>query len=578
MNFFSTKNTATIFIAVFIFFFSTANAQIQVGKGAISGDFSLNGMYYMPDSLIGADDVDSKVRANSWLNLNYTNGGFSAGARYEFYSFPLIDFEKIGYKGQGITYYYADYKNDFIQVTAGTFYEQFGQGFTLRSYEERLLGIDNSLLGMRIKANPYKGIYIKGVWGIERNNFDFDYSERKDYIRGLDLELNFAEFIPSMAQKGFFFNLGGSFVSKFEKSQNGMPFTAVTPSDSTYQVEIPASNIPQNVANWAGRLNFGYKGFRIEGEYANKINDPNNSNNYLFKNGEALFLSASYSTNGFGATASFIRADNMDFRSQRAISTNSLMSINYIPAINRQYSYQLLGDYTYASLPNGQIGFQAQINYKIPKKTKIGGKYGTDLTFNYSRFHDIERNMVAEAEEIGTMMGTEGYTSPFFKFGDDILYQDAGFEFSRRLSKNWKLVLAYNFITYNLELLQGHGDLVNAHHVGADVTWKFLKKNALRLETQFLFTKQDKGNWAYAMIEYSISPKWFFSVGDQWNYGNANPEMRIHYFNICASFIYKTTRFALNFGKVKEGILCIGGVCRAVPASYGVGLNISTSF
>ena len=157
-------------------------AQIKVGNGVISGDFALNGMFYQPDSLIGAEKVDSKVRANSWLNLQYTNSGFTVGARYEFYSFPLIDFEKIGYKGQGITNYFVDYKNDFIQVTAGTFYEQFGQGFTLRSYEDRLLGIDNSLLGMRVKATPYKGIYLKGVWGIERKNFDFNYAERNDYI------------------------------------------------------------------------------------------------------------------------------------------------------------------------------------------------------------------------------------------------------------------------------------------------------------------------------------------------------------------------------------------------------------
>ena len=37
-------------------------------------------------------------------------------------------------------------------------------------------------------------------------------------------------------------------------------------------------------------------------------------------------------------------------------------------------------------------------------------------------------------------------------------------------------------------------------------------------------------------------------------------------------------RIAVNFGKTKEGILCIGGVCRSVPASYGLGLSVTTSF
>lgn len=552
-------------------------AQIKVGNGVISGDFALNGMFYQPDSLIGAEKVDSKVRANSWLNLQYTNSGFTVGARYEFYSFPLIDFEKIGYKGQGITNYFVDYKNDFIQVTAGTFYEQFGQGFTLRSYEDRLLGIDNSLLGMRVKATPYKGIYLKGVWGIERKNFDFNYAERNDYIRGLDAEVALADMIPTIANSGVTATIGGSFVSKFEKSLNDIYFS-VFPNGDTIPVTVNADKIPQNVATWAGRVNLGYKGFRFEAEYANKANDPNNSNNYIYKNGEALFMSATYSMKGLGVAASFIRSDNMDFRSQRGISTNSLLSINYIPAINRQYSYQLLSDYAYACLPNGQIGFQAQVNYLVPKKTKIGGKYGTDITLSYCRFHDIDRVIDAAAEANGTMQGTEGYTSSFFKFGEELLYQDAGIEISRKFDKRWKLVLAYNYINYNLELLQGHGELVKAHHAGFDLTCKLNKKHALRLESQFLFTKQDNGNYVFALLEYSISPRWFFSIGDQWNYGNPNPDMRLHYYNVAASFVYGTTRVSLNFGKVKEGMLCIGGVCRAVPASYGLGLNITTTF
>lgn len=552
-------------------------AQIKVGNGVISGDFALNGMFYQPDSLIGAEKVDSKVRANSWLNLQYTNSGFTVGARYEFYSFPLIDFEKIGYKGQGITNYFVDYKNDFIQVTAGTFYEQFGQGFTLRSYEDRLLGIDNSLLGMRVKATPYKGIYLKGVWGIERKNFDFNYAERNDYIRGLDAEIALADMIPAIGNSGVTATIGGSFVSKFEKSLNDIYFS-VFPNGDTIPVTVNADKIPQNVATWAGRINLDYKGFRFEAEYANKANDPNNSNNYIYKNGEALFMSATYSMKGLGVAASFIRSDNMDFRSQRGISTNSLLSINYIPAINRQYSYQLLSDYAYACLPNGQIGFQAQVNYLVPKKTKIGGKYGTDITLSYCRFHDIDRVIDAAAEANGTMQGTEGYTSSFFKFGEELLYQDAGIEISRKFDKRWKLVLAYNYINYNLELLQGHGELVKAHHAGFDLTCKLNKKHALRLESQFLFTKQDNGNYVFALLEYSISPRWFFSIGDQWNYGNPNPDMRLHYYNVAASFVYGTTRVSLNFGKVKEGMLCIGGVCRAVPASYGLGLNITTTF
>jgi hypothetical protein len=546
--------------------------QNKIGSGVVSGDIAVNGMYYIPDSLIGAEKVDSKVRANSWINLNYVNGNLTIGARYEYYSFPLIDFEKIGYKGQGITNYFADYKTNLLQITIGTFYEQFGQGFSLRAYEDRQLGIDNSLLGARLKIKPFKGMTIKGVWGVERNNFDFDYTNRNDFIRGIDGEISIDEWIKAFSEKGITLSIGGSFVSKYEKSIEDIYF----PNDPSKT--IPASKIPENVGICAYRMNFGYKGFRFETEYASKINDPNNSNNYIYKNGQALFMTLSYSTKGFGASASFLRADNMDFRSQRAVSSNSLMSINYIPAITRQYSYQLLGNYSYSSQPNNQIGVQGQINYKIAKNSLIGGKYGIDLTFNYSRFHTIDKVIVQEAIDNDTPYGTEGYSSAFFKFGKDLLYQDFGFDITKKLNKKFKLALSYNYIDYNLLILQGHGEMVHLNHVTSELTYRLNDKHALRGELHGLFTKEDMGSWVYGLLEYSISPKWFFSIGDQYNYGNSNDDLKIHYYNFSIAYVIGTTRIAANFGKTKEGILCIGGVCRAVPASYGMGINIATKF
>jgi hypothetical protein len=589
-------------LSAFCFLPSTAFAQTKVGSGTISGDFSFNGMYYISDSLIDAKAVDSKVRANAWLNLNYTNGGFSTGARYEFYLFPLIDFEDIHYKGQGITNFFADYKNDFIQVTGGYFYEQFGQGLTLRAFEDRNLGIDNSILGGRVRVTPWKGIQLKGVWGIQRHNFNFDYSKRNDQMRGIDAELALADMIPKLADNGVTLTIGGSLVSRFEKAEDKM-FTIfvdsskyadfyhkndefLIPTDNANifkgNAVISADNIPQNVASWATRLNFGIKGFRLEGEFASKVNDPNLSNEYIYKNGQALFMSASYSMKGLGVSASLLRADNMDFRSQRnAAPAYAALSANYIPAINRQYSYQLLGNYSYASQPNGQIGAQGQVNYQIPRRTKIGGRYGTDITVNYARFHDIQKTMAPISDTIGTVNGTEGYTSKFFAFGDKLLYQDIGFDISRRLDKRWKLMLMYNYINYNMDL-QGKSGMLNGNHFGYELTCKINDIHALRFENQYLIVPKendleakDKGSWIFALLEYSISPQWFITLSDQWHVGN---EKKMHYPNAAVAFVYNTTRIALNFGKTRAGILCVGGVCRTVPASFGLGLSVTTTF
>ncbi|MBP5413155.1 MAG: hypothetical protein J6Y47_07865 [Bacteroidales bacterium] len=545
-----------ILVLLFCVLISSIWAQNNFLKNSvITGNFQLDGQYYIPDTLISADTIDNKVRANAFLNINYSNGGFSAGFRYEFYQYPLIDFEKINYKGHGIPHYYAGYNHDYFEVVVGSFYEQFGNGLVYRSYENRNLGFDNATNGIKVVGKPYKGIRLVGIWGTQRNLFT-----KEGEIRGGDMDISFTEMIDKIKNSGFRLGIGGSFVSKFEKD-----------NDVDY-------NLPQNVAAWATRLNFGYKDFNLNAEFAQKFNDPNSLNRMIYKNGHALFVTASYAMKGLGVYVTALRTDNMDYRTKRNVVLNNNM-INYVPTITREHTYALPSMFPYASQPLGQIGIQAQVNYQIPKKTKIGGKYGTDIMINYSRMHGIKQELVEEAVESGDVAGTDGYTSKFFAFGD-LYYQDLNIEISRKFTKSWKLALSYVYLIYNQAVIEGHvGEPnVNSHTVIADLTYKINNKHALRLELQHMYAKEHNGSWAYAQLEYTIAPHWFISVLDRWNYGNHNPQKRVHYYMVSGSFVYKTTKVTLNFGKQYEGILCVGGVCRAVPASYGAGLSVVTSF
>lgn len=546
-----------IFSGLFLLSGLTIFAQNNILKnGRISGNFQMDAQYYIPDEAIGADTVRDKVRANAFANINYTNGGFSAGFRYEFYQYPLIDFEKIDYVGHGIPHFYAGYSHDYFEVTVGSFYEQFGSGLIYRSYENRNLGYDNATNGIRVKGKPYKGIVLTGIWGTQRNLF-----AKEGQIRGLDGDFSFSEMIPALSNHGFRLGIGGSILSKFEKDDD------------------PDYNLPQNVAAVAARLNFGYKDFQINGEYAYKYNDPSFLNGMIYKPGSALMLTASYAMKGLGIYVTGLRNDNMDFRTNRnAVSNNNI--INYIPTMTREHTYALPAMYPYASQNLGQIGFQAQVNYQIKKKSKIGGRYGTDIMVNYSRINAIRQDLVQDAVNAGgDMAGTDGYTTKFFGFGD-LLFQDLNIEISRKFTNAWRLSLGYVFLTYNQAVIEGHVGEPNviSHTVIADLTYKINSKHALRLELQNLYSEEGKGDWAYGQLEYSISPKWFISILDRWNYGNPDTDKRIHYYTISGSFVYKTTKVTLSFGKQFEGILCVGGVCRSVPASYGAGLSVVTSF
>ena len=549
-----TTDKRIILLTVVLFSMTVSYAQSLLNNGKVSGNIQMNAQYYIEDSIIGAEKVNNKVRTNTFANIQYTNGGFAAGLRYEYYAQPLIDFEKIGYVGDGIPYYYFSYTQDNLEVVLGSFYEQFGSGLTYRSYEDRNLGFDNATRGIKIKASPYKGITLTGIWGKQRNLFEYT-----GQVRGIDADISFNEMCEKIGESDFRLGMGGNFVSKYEADND------------------PLYRLPENVAAFSGRANVGYRNFNLNGEYAYKFNDPSALNDMIYKPGNALLLTASYARKGLGVYVTGLRTDNFDFRNKRTALLNNNM-INYIPTLTKEHTYALSSMYAYSSQPIGQTGIQAEIQYKIPKKTLLGGKYGTDIALNYSRILGIQKDSLPAVKESGSMEGTLGYTAPFFGAGD-LYYEDFNVEIGHKFNKSWKLIMSYVYLNYNMEVMEGHGSPeVKSHIVIGDLTYKINAKNAVRMELQHLSTQQDDGNWAYGQLEYTIAPKWFISVLDRWNYGNPVESKQVHYYNISGSFVYKASKITLGFGKQYEGILCVGGVCRQVPASYGMSLQVVTSF
>ena len=51
-----------------------------------------------------------------------------------------------------------------------------------------------------------------------------------------------------------------------------------------------------------------------------------------------------------------------------------------------------------------------------------------------------------------------------------------------------------------------------------------------------------------------------------------------NYYNVSVGYTQGATRLQVGYGKQREGLLCIGGVCRQVPASNGLTLSLTTSF
>ncbi len=537
-----------------------------ISQSSISGNAQLEMQYYRQDTAIGTPIVPEQLLSQGYLNLFYSQGNVLVGFRYENYSNPLLGYPT-EWKGNGVANRFVTYSSDFIDVTAGNYYEQFGSGILLRGYEEKALGVDNSFDGVRLKVRPLKGIDATVMYGRQR----FFWAQSPGIVRAGDLNINLNDLCETDLLKDTRVTFGLSGVSRFQEDLQ-----------TTY-------NFPLNVMSYSARMNIATDNLSFDAEYANKMNDPNATNRYNFNPGNALNLNASYFTDGLSINLNSHYIDNMDFRSSRDVLGNRL-NLNFIPALTRQHTYRLATIYPYATQFNGEIGVQLETNFQIPKESFLGGKYGTNVAFNYSRVNSIDTSRLAVP--LGSRLDDGfAYNSSFYGDGGRTYFQDLNIEITTNITEDFKNTLMVANWIYDKDLLENGG----ARKVGKaiatvlvyDATYKINKTNAIRMELQHLWAKLEfgqkepdnlSGNWVMGLLEYTIAPKWFFTLYDEYNYGNKFEEKQLHYLNYALAYFVDGTRLSMTYGRQRGGLLCVGGVCRPVPASNGLYFVMSTSF
>ncbi len=538
----------------------TAQAQGIMG-GHVTGNVQVDGQMSRADSVIGAQDVPEKLLMNARADILYTNGDFSAGLRFEMYENPLLGFDP-QYKGEGLANYFVSYNGEKLSITAGNFYEQFGSGMILRTYEDRYLGLDNSLRGVNVTLRPFDGVTIKALAGKQRCYWYYG----DGLVRGVDGEVSLNSVLPFLADSKFHATIGGGFVSKYEDDENIPSY--INPEERL--------NLPLNVGAGSVRADLGYGNWSLQAEYARKGQDPSAMNGYIYRPGQGLLLNLTYSQRGFSAGIQAKRIDNMGFKSVRSQS-GEMLYINYLPAITKNHTYAFLSMYPYATQVNGEQGLQADVMYKFKKGTFLGGEYGTDVHVNSSVVYGLDTTVTGFA-------GTDGYD---VNSGvGQTLYGDVSVELAKKLSKTVKLTTTYAYQVFNPVVENEPGSLHHNNIVVADLSWKVSKKHSLRFEAEWMgsdshydaddpeHSDRRAGDWLMGLVEWNIGTHWFVSASDQWAYNDGVG----NYYNLSVGYTHGATRLQVGYGKQREGLLCIGGVCRLVPASNGLTFSLTTSF
>lgn len=548
------KNTTKLLLVALI---CVITYPMSANPGQFNGNISIEAQTYSKDSLINAPDAPEKILSNSSMNLYYRLNQFEVGVRFEAFLNPIYGIDP-RYQGTGIAYKNITYKGDNLQVSAGNFYEQYGNGLILRSYYDPQLGVDNSIEGAKFLLKPLEGITVKGLIGTVR---EF-WGQSNAVMRAGDVEFSLTNLLKDVWKTDKNINLGFSLVSKYEADNN------------------PTLKVPLNEFSYSIRLGAFLDKIQIETEAAFANNHPTNINQFTFNEGSAIMANITYLGEGFGAAIALHRVDNFDLRIERNGRGTSLTQ-NYIPSITKQHLFSKYSILPYSTQLNGEIGFQFDFNYFIPENTLLGGEYGGNLSLNISQVNSIRKNSIDKYT----------YESPFFEIGDTLLFRDINIEYTTHFWSDVESILRYAYITNNKDILFFSGapyyGKVYAHFAAFENSITLSSDYSLHCKLEHMWQTQDStlkiddtdnGNWLSGLAELSIKSKLLLSGSIDYNYGNKTDDLKIIYYNFNIAYLMGGTRVAISYGRNSGGILCVGGVCRAVPSTNGFFLSLTSAF
>lgn len=528
------------FLMVFVVVFSgllQAQEKQQRDWGRLSGSVESNWGFYMKDEDLGIEEVDDKVATNTYLTLGYAIKNFRFGLEYDIYKPPLVGFSP-EWEGAKFMRGFAAWASSKLELRAGTVYEQFGNGLILRTYEDRALGINNSLMGGSVRWHPWDWISLKVVAGVPQK---FQHCASSQ-VYGVDGDMDLGALL--MAESDWFLSLGGSWVLRNDDSDAHNPES------------------PRSVKSYAGRINLSKGIFSIGGEYVEKSRSMFWDQNLALKTGRGriVLMNLGIDAPGIGFSAEFRAFENADLRVDDNLDEDESVSLNYVPSLTLQHKYNLLSLFPHEVKTAGETGGQFSL-------------YG-DLPF-------CRENPIAFAVN-GSMyrsltLDDEGEVVSLFKQKGKLLYGEIGLELQRKWGKSFKTNLLFYHQKKSEFSKYGFGKMnMDSEILVADLLYRINKKASLRMEVQHVWSdSKDDPRWVMGLLEFGFAPAWMLYVSDMCNYDSYGESL--HYYRTGCSYSWRSLRASVDYGRNRAGMQCSGGVCRYIPEHTGFAVSLSVA-
>lgn len=490
-------------------------------QGYVHGSLESNTVY--------DDDASSPYHgfhSNNYLRLDADFGSWAIGLQGEWYPSPLPGYD-LSLQGIGLPMKYLRFGEYSFSFTIGDFYDQFGSGLVLRSWEDRDLGIANSIGGVRLHSGFFRDrLSLTLLTGAPRQGLGY----AKSNVTGADANLTLGPL-----------TLGSSLVARTERNPDEDLYTVLNAANAVTDIR---TSVPGTVFLYSGRASLSRGTFSADAEIVLKsqdvtaVHNASTSDSFVLEGGRAFLGDLSYYNKYVIARATYRYLYNMDMAARRTLGTKVLSNtLNYLPALCKQQTYMLASLNPYETYSEGESGFSGDIYLKRIKgfAFRVGGSWIDGL----GKVLPLRENNHLAYRDI---------------------YINADYRWSKKLNTTLYISIQENSPTH------GNRKATNAQNVFVlDGTYKYSKKYSLHTELQYLYSQELTKDWMAGLVEFGMAPNWSFTLSDMYNHGSTKQ----HYWNVGASYTRAGFHIMAGYGRNREGMICSGGVCRYQPEYKG---------
>ena len=472
------------------------------------------------------------------LNIRYTKDNFYSGVKLETYRTTLFN------KGYSVlSQKYIEYRTNEIRVRAGNFYNIFGNGISMRSFD--LPGLILEDFGTRSRYSPFRD--LDGLM-IRINNPDY----KIDLIKGTPVESTIAP--------GNIDRRRGS----IEGAEGTFKGLEVFDIGASYVHIIPEQGDDNEVYSFSGRLNSEWLHsiiaiedlfIDIEAEYSIRDRDIL-SEGFSISNNDphALFIAFSLDYGKF----SFI-TEYKDY-----IGYN--LGINDPPSLVKEHTHPLLNRDTHVLIPKNEKGIQFEGNYFFGESSTLTINISSakndifsNETIFYERFTEISHKINSDVkgalyfshskDEFNAISSRKTFGAAVdYKIKErigsslEIAFQNATRDFEYYLDKNdaSRLFTPTDFSSTFLSASVGISQILNFGIV--------VERSTDPDETDLPST-----------FEIETDPKWWPSVNLSFDAGSTN-------------------EFRVFLGDRRGGTACTAGTCYELLPFKGIEIRLISRF